>query len=266
MVVNDSVTPPLVGRPWELAQLEEELERARAGRFGTGLVVADPGVGTTRLAGEILASHGQECICLSARAHPLGDTTSFGLWAEAFEGHLRSREPAEVVRLCGGLLDDLAGLLRSAAAAGGGIPEREPSRVQLIEGLAVLLTNLARSGPVLILLRAAGARAVHRLNAPPLNFHPMSTMRMGAHPADSVCDENGGARAVRRLYIADNSVLANALGGSNPTLTTQALATRTAEKIFALEFGGDPWVGREAPLSSVDPAVTEAVLGAGVSW
>jgi choline dehydrogenase-like flavoprotein len=109
------------------------------------------------------------------------------------------------------------------------------------------------------LLRAAGARAVHRQNMPPTLFHPMSTMRMGHDPADSVCDENGAARAVGHLYIADNSVLANALGGPNPTLTTQAVATRTAEKIFALDFGGDPWVGREPPVSSIDPVVTEAV-------
>jgi hypothetical protein len=46
---------------------------------------------------------------------------------------------------------------------------------------------------------------------------------------------------------------------TNPTLTTQAGATRTAEKIFTLEFVGDPWVGREAPVSSIDPVVTEAV-------
>jgi choline dehydrogenase-like flavoprotein len=88
----------------------------------------------------------------------------------------------------------------------------------------------------------------------------MSTMRMGHDPADSVCDGNGAARAVRHLYIADNSVLANGLGGPNPTLTTQALATRTAEKIFAHEFDGDPWVGREAPVSSIDGRVTQAVV------
>jgi choline dehydrogenase-like flavoprotein len=109
------------------------------------------------------------------------------------------------------------------------------------------------------LVRAAGARAVHRLNFPPVGLHTMSTMRMGLDPADSVCDENGAARAVRHLYIADNSVLANSIGGPNPTLTTQALATRTAEKIFTLEFGGEAWVGREAPMSSIDPVVTRAV-------
>jgi choline dehydrogenase-like flavoprotein len=104
------------------------------------------------------------------------------------------------------------------------------------------------------------------VNWPPFVFHPHSTMRMGLDAADSVCDPNGAARAVRRLYIADNSVLANSLGGPNPTLTTQALATRTAEKIFILEFGGDPWVGHEAPVSSIDPIVTRAVVEREPGW
>ena len=53
---------------------------------------------------------------------------------------------------------------------------------------------------------------------------------------------NAEARAGKGLFVADNSALANGLGGPNPTLTTQALATRTAEKIFQLYFDGSPWV------------------------
>src|SRR5262245_52509179 len=109
------------------------------------------------------------------------------------------------------------------------------------------------------LLRAAGAARVHRLNWPPVLFHIHATMRMGLDAADSVLDEHAEARWVKRLFVADNSALANALGGPNPTLTTQALATRTAERIFRTYFDGDPWVHREAPISSIDCAVTAAV-------
>jgi len=77
-------------------------------------------------------------------------------------------------------------------------------------------------------------------------------MRMCESDRDSVLDANAEARWVRRLFVADNSALANALGGPNPTLTTQALATRTAEKIFQLYFDGDTWVDKEAPISSTD--------------
>jgi hypothetical protein len=77
------------------------------------------------------------------------------------------------------------------------------------------------------ILRKAGAKTVIRANWPADVFiHIQCTMRMGY-----VTDINCEAKQVNRLYIADNSVLYNGLGGPNPTLTTQALATRTAEKI-----------------------------------
>jgi len=64
---------------------------------------------------------------------------------------------------------------------------------------------------------------------------------------------------VSRLFVADNSALPNGLGGANPTLTTQALATRTAERIVTSYFDGKPWVGKSDPVSSIDPTVTLAV-------
>lgn len=84
-------------------------------------------------------------------------------------------------------------------------------------------------------------------------------MRMGLSPDDSVLDADAQSRWVRDLYIADNSALANSLGGPNPTLTTQALATRTAETIFVRHFAGDPFVGHETPVPSTDPRVSEAL-------
>ncbi|MGH6646511.1 GMC family oxidoreductase N-terminal domain-containing protein [Aquabacterium sp.] len=114
------------------------------------------------------------------------------------------------------------------------------------------------------ILKAAGATKVIRPDFPPLLLHMQSSMRMGTDPATSVLDANAEARWVKRLFVADNAALANACGGMNPTLTTQALATRTSEKIFQLYFGGSPWVGRESPLSSVDDRVTQAVIQRGL--
>ena len=108
-------------------------------------------------------------------------------------------------------------------------------------------------------LRAAGATKVIRIDMAPLMLHVQSSMRMGTSALDSVLDADARARWVRGLYVADNSALANACGGANPTLTTQALATRTAEKIFGTHFGGDPWVGRESPVVSTDPRITAAL-------
>lgn len=109
------------------------------------------------------------------------------------------------------------------------------------------------------LLQALGAKKIHRINKPPFVIHSHSTMRIGLSASDSILDSNCEAREVKRLFIADNSALANGIGGPNPTLTTQALATRTAEKIFQLYFGGDAWVGIEAPVPSTDPVITHAL-------
>ncbi len=82
------------------------------------------------------------------------------------------------------------------------------------------------------IFRKAGAKTVVRSNWPAASFlHIMCTMRMGY-----VTDSNCEAYQVKRLYIADNSVIFNGIGGPNPTLTTQALATRTADKIAEKYF------------------------------
>jgi choline dehydrogenase-like flavoprotein len=87
------------------------------------------------------------------------------------------------------------------------------------------------------ILRAAGAREVHRTNIQPAFFtHIMGTMRMGNDPATSVVDGSGEAHEVERLYVGDSSILPNGLGGPNPTLTAQALAARTADEILARYF------------------------------
>ena len=114
------------------------------------------------------------------------------------------------------------------------------------------------------LLKRAGAVEIHRLNPPPYLAHIHSTLRMGQRASDSVLDRSGEARWVQRLFVADNSALANALGGSNPTLTTQALATRVAERVFVKYFGGTPWVAHEDPVGSTDHRVTVAVRHRGV--
>jgi choline dehydrogenase-like flavoprotein len=109
------------------------------------------------------------------------------------------------------------------------------------------------------LLKIVGARDIVRMNWAPVLLHIHTTMRRGA-----VVDADGESLAVERVFVADNSALPNALGGPNPTLTTQALATQTAERIFVRYFGGDPWVGRESPVSSIDDTVTQAVLAKGL--
>ncbi|MGH3442040.1 MAG: GMC oxidoreductase, partial [Nitriliruptorales bacterium] len=107
------------------------------------------------------------------------------------------------------------------------------------------------------ILRAAGARRVHRSDWPPLYLHMQSSMRMGRDPRTSVVDGNQEAWEVRRLFITDASSLPDGLGGPNPTLSNQMFATRTAEYIATHHFGRDPFVveglGRTTP-AGLDPS------------
>lgn len=145
-------TASLIARSGEIAALEQELRRAATGEFRSVLLVGDGGIGKTRLAAEFLHRHRDDTIGLLARTYPLGETAPFGLWSQALERHLRSLAPEEVRALCGSCLEDLAVLLRSAASALGSAPAAEPPRARLLEALAVLVCNLARQAPVVVVL------------------------------------------------------------------------------------------------------------------
>ena len=101
-------------------------------------------------------------------------------------------------------------------------------------------TELARKATEI--LRAAGAKTVHRADWPVLYLHLQSSMRMGREPEGSVVNGHQESWEVKRLFICDASSLPDALGGPNPTLTTQMFATRTAEYIAKRYFGRDPFV------------------------
>jgi class 3 adenylate cyclase/tetratricopeptide (TPR) repeat protein len=144
--------PRMVGRGGELAVLEDELARAAAGEFRCVLLLGEPGVGKTRLSAEFLAGRGASVTALAARAHSYGETTPFGLWAEALERHLRALPPQEVTRLCGPFLDDLTGILRRLPAVGGRVPDRDPPRFRVLKGIAGVLEALTARAPLVVVL------------------------------------------------------------------------------------------------------------------
>lgn len=65
---------------------------------------------------------------------------------------------------------------------------------------------------------------------PGADYHEAGTCRMGNDPASSATDRYGQVHGITGLYVADNSVLPT-MGAVNPTLTTSALAMRTADHI-----------------------------------
>lgn len=64
--------------------------------------------------------------------------------------------------------------------------------------------------------------------------HVFGTCRMGTDPENSVVDTYGRSHRWKNLFIADASVFPSSGGGEAPSLTIEALAIRTAERIISL--------------------------------
>lgn len=83
-------------------------------------------------------------------------------------------------------------------------------------------------------LLAAGAKRVFQTGV--ISTHVQGGCRMGSDPHRSVVGAHGESHDVRRLFVADGSVIPRTLS-VNPSLTIMSLASRTAEYIDADERG-----------------------------
>ncbi|MFP3123762.1 GMC family oxidoreductase [Ectobacillus funiculus] len=102
--------------------------------------------------------------------------------------------------------------------------ERDEAVIQqMAEG--VKLAALAMNTPLV----SSNSQSVYVM-PPGQEIHEMGTCRMGEDPSTSATDRYGQIHGVKGLYVADNSVIPIS-GTANPTLTTVALAIRTADYI-----------------------------------
>ncbi|PZR93404.1 MAG: choline dehydrogenase [Hyphomicrobiales bacterium] len=90
-------------------------------------------------------------------------------------------------------------------------------------------------GKMTEILRAARGEDVWGVNR---TAHLMGTCRMGSDPNASVVDADGRAHDVPNLFICDGSVFPTS-GAVNPSLTIQAIAARTADRVQAAAARGE---------------------------
>ncbi|MFE0676924.1 AAA family ATPase [Streptomyces sp. NPDC058867] len=137
-------SPPLVGRDQELARLLGVLERARAGEARSVLLAGDAGVGKTRVLDEV-----------AARAARDGMTVLTGHCVDLGDVGLPYLPFTEVLGVLAGD-PRFAPLLERHPVVdrmlGGGAEAARDSRLQLFEGVAGLLADLARTAPLLLVL------------------------------------------------------------------------------------------------------------------
>jgi choline dehydrogenase-like flavoprotein len=105
------------------------------------------------------------------------------------------------------------------------LPEGELRRLEFMAGKAREI------------LRASGAEQIFEEYGSYDAFsatHVFGTARMGTDPGDSVVDPYGRSHRWRNLFVTDASVFPSSGGGEAPSLTIEALAIRSAERLVAL--------------------------------
>lgn len=85
------------------------------------------------------------------------------------------------------------------------------------------------------IMEAAGGADVW---SAPRTAHLLGTCRMGSNPSDSVVDKDCRAHDVPNLFICDGSVFPTSTA-VNPSLTIEAVAARTADRIFGMARRGE---------------------------
>ncbi|WP_151476301.1 helix-turn-helix transcriptional regulator [Streptomyces albicerus] len=139
-------TTPFIGREDELARLTRVLDRTRAGEARAVLVAGDAGVGKTRVLAEA-AGHATEAGMTVVTGHcvDLGDVGLPYLPFTEILGVLAGDERFSAALAAHPVVDRLLGDGSGGAGDAGG-------RLQLFEGMAGLLAELAETAPLLVVL------------------------------------------------------------------------------------------------------------------
>jgi choline dehydrogenase-like flavoprotein len=104
--------------------------------------------------------------------------------------------------------------------------------LRALDAMLSRLKDLARASGAVEVLRQVTAYDVSSA------AHVGGTCRMGTDARTSVVDPHGRSHDVPNLFITDASVLPGQGAGDSPSLTIQALALRTADRIVSLARRG----------------------------
>jgi class 3 adenylate cyclase len=150
-------TEELAGRKLELECLERAWTRARDGVRRVALVAGEPGIGKTRLVGELASVvHAQDGAVLYGRCEP-DAVVPYQPFVEALRPYVAAYSPAVLHERLHGLEQDLTrlfpALLRRALE--GSLPavsDPAAERYRLFEAITLLLTGVAAAAPAVLVI------------------------------------------------------------------------------------------------------------------
>src|SRR4051812_34442063 len=165
---------PFIGRARELAELEEALDEAAAGRGGLVVVTGDPGIGKTRLLQELSGRAAGDWLVLSGRCWEEGGAPAYWPWIQ-------------VVRAAGGDFEAIA-----APADDSGVRDPESVRFELFGAVTAFLVD--RREPLLVVLED-----LHAADEPSLLLLRFLSDAIGASRILVVCSYRDAEPRVREL-------------------------------------------------------------------
>jgi DNA-binding SARP family transcriptional activator/tetratricopeptide (TPR) repeat protein len=147
-----------VGRERELGGLLEALEDALVGRGRVVLLAGEPGIGKSRLAGELIA-HAQPrgVRVLVGRCWEAGGAPAYWPWIQSLRAYARETSPEVLATQLGAGAAYLAQLLPELRALSPELPElpaleSEGARFRLFEAVSSFLQSATRAGPLALVL------------------------------------------------------------------------------------------------------------------
>jgi DNA-binding CsgD family transcriptional regulator/tetratricopeptide (TPR) repeat protein len=150
-------SPQFVGRREELAALDAAVARAIEGNGSAVLVVAEAGIGKSRLISEFAArTQATGATLVVGECVPIGEgVLPYAPIVSALRALVRERSSSDIDALVGPGHGELAPLLpelaKSADTVSDGVPS-EGSQARLFERLLTVLTNASRAAPVVLVV------------------------------------------------------------------------------------------------------------------
>ena len=253
-----TVSTQLIGRTRELGALAAALERLAGGQPAFVELAGEPGIGKTRLLGELAAqAQRRGWPVLSGRATEFEHDAPYGLWADAVEPHLRALDGRRVRGLAG---DELAALAVALPAFAEllGRPAPPAERYVVHRALRGLLERLAAPRPLVLCLDDLhwADPASHDLVAALARRPPAGAVLV------AVAYREGQAPGAVVAALAGAVRLAPA-----PLTRTEAAALSDDPELYELS-GGNPFyleqLARDGGGTAPGAAIRAAAPGAGI--
>ncbi len=261
--------PSFLGRDHALSELNAAIVQSLQGRGALVLISGEPGIGKTRLIGELSARAERAGVtALAANCWEGGEAPVFWPWVQVVRAFIRSLDPGELQRALGAGASEIAQLVPEL----GGEPGRQPAaagdaRFRLFDAISSSLRRAAVAKPLLIAidnLHAADEASLRLLRFLASDLRDARVLLLGSY-RDS--DAGSGTPLWRLLGELGSEVHRIALTGLEPDDVGQLIreyGARTPDpelsRALHARTQGNPFFVREVlRLLGTGPAALDGV-------